>query len=85
MRTTGPILAVGAIALGNETIVANQPIDWRIPVGTGIAAAGFALFEELWEEGAVALAWLSLVTVLFVRINANTPSPVEAFFAWRKQ
>lgn len=85
MRTTGPILAVGAIALGNEAIVAGQPINWRIPVGTAVAAGVFALAEHAWEEGAVALAWLALVTILFVRTSPNVPAPAEAFSAWWKR
>lgn len=84
-RSTGPILAVGAITLANQSVVNGQPINWRVPVATGIAASMFALAEKGWEEGAVALAWLSLISVLFVRIQPNTPSPTESFVKWWNQ
>jgi hypothetical protein len=82
MRSTGPILAVGAITLGNKVIANSQPMDWRIPVMTGVAAGIFALAEQAWPEGAVAMAYLSLVAVLFVRIDKNVPAPTESFLKW---
>lgn len=81
-RSTGPILAVGAISLGNAVIFNGKPFDLRIPVATGIAAGGLALAERGWEKGAVALAWLALVTVLFVRTDPATPAPAESFLKW---
>lgn len=81
-KTTGPILAVGAITLANETIVQNKPINWRVPVATGISAALFALLEKGNEKFAVGLAYLVLVTVLFVRIDPKTPAPAESFLKW---
>lgn len=77
-RSTGPILALGGITLANKTIVQGQPMDWRIPIATGLAAGIFALAEKGWEEGAVGIAWLALVTILFVRVDPNVPSPVES-------
>lgn len=77
-RSTGPILALGGITLANKTIVNGQPMDWRIPIATGLLAGAFALGEKAWEEGAVGIAWLALVTVLFVRIDPRVPSPVES-------
>ena len=84
-RTTGVILAVGGITLGNAVIVNNQPINWRIPIATGIAAGMFALAEQGWEKGAVALSYVALVTVLFVRTQPGVPSPVESFATWWNQ
>lgn len=77
-RSTGPILATGVITITNQVIVHGQPMDWRIPVATGLAAGAFALMEKGWEAGAVGLAWLALVTVLFVRTRPTVPSPVES-------
>jgi hypothetical protein len=57
-------------------------MDWKIPVMTGIAAGIFAIAEHAWAEGTVALSWLVLVSVLFVRIDPNTPAPVESFVTW---
>ncbi len=81
-KTTGPILAVGAISFANEVLVAGKPVDWRIPAATGIAAGIFALVEKAWRDGAVTLAYLALVTVLFVRIDPKVPAPVESFTTW---
>lgn len=77
-RSTGPILACGAVTLINQVIVHGQPMDWRIPIATGAAAACFSLMEHGWEQGTVGLAWLALVSVLFVRLNPAVPSPVES-------
>ena len=84
-RTTGVILAIGGITLANESIIHRKPIDWRIPVATGLAAGVFALGEKGWEDGAVMVAWLALVTVLMVRLNPPTPAPIESLLAWWNQ
>lgn len=81
-RTTGPILAVGAITLANKSLIHGDPVDWRIPVATGITAGVFALGEKAWQDGAVMLAWLALVAVLFVRIDPRQKAPVESFTEW---
>lgn len=81
-RTVGPVLAIGAITVANQTIVHGQPLNWRVPVATGIAAAAFALAEKGWEDGAVMLAYTALIAVLFVRIDPKTPAPVESFVTW---
>jgi hypothetical protein len=81
-RSTGPILAMGAITIVNQTIVHDEPMDWRVPIATGMAAAAFALMERGWEEGVVGLAWLALVSVLFVRLKPNVPSPVESMLSF---
>jgi hypothetical protein len=81
-RSTGPILAMGAITIVNQTIVHDEPMDWRVPIATGLAAGAFALMERGWEEGVVGLAWLALVSVLFVRLKPNIPSPVESIVSF---
>jgi hypothetical protein len=81
-RSTGPILATGAVALFNETILAGKPVNWRIPVGTAVAAGGLALIERLSEELAVGVAWLALVTILFVRVTPGVKAPLENFADW---
>ena len=80
--STGPILAMGAITIVNQTIVHGQPMDWRVPIATGLAAGVFALGEHAWETGVVGLAWLALVTVLFVRTKPDVPSPVESMVSF---
>lgn len=80
--STGPILAAGAISLGNEMIVAGKPINLRIITGTAIAAGGLVLIERLSPGLAKGLAWLALMTVLLVRVDPDVPAPLEAFNTW---
>jgi len=84
-QSTGPILAIGAITMANQVLIAGKPIDWRVPIATGIAAGMFSLVEKGWKNGAVMLAYVGLVTVLFVRIDPATPAPVESFNNWFNQ
>lgn len=83
-RSTGPVLAVGAITMARDVIVDGLDVDWRVPVATGAAAVGFALLERAWEGLAVGLAWLALVTVLLTRLDPGKPSPAEAFADYLK-
>jgi hypothetical protein len=75
-QSTGPVLAVGAISFANEWVLNKQPPDFRILLGTAIAAAGLALFEHVSKELATGIAWIALVTVLFTR-QKGKPSPAE--------
>lgn len=83
-RSTGPILAVGGITLFNDIVIHQKTWqqDARVVVGTAVAAAGLALLERLSPPLAVGLAWISLIAILFVRLDKNTPSPVESFMTW---
>lgn len=83
--STGPILAIGAITVTNETIVNGQPVDWKVVIATGLAAMAFGAIEDV--SGGLApyvpkLAWLALLTTLLVRVKPNVPSPIESFFTW---
>lgn len=81
-KSTGVILAIGAVTLVNESIFQDRPIDWRVPIATGFAAGIFALMERGWESGAVGLAWLALMATLFVRIKPDQPAPIETALAY---
>jgi hypothetical protein len=81
-RTTGPILATGALTIANQTIFNDEPMDWRVPVATGLAAIGFSLAERLWPKGAVIFAWGTFATVLLSRTQPDVPSPVESALSW---
>lgn len=81
-KSTGPILAIGAITVANQTLLNGQPLDWRVPVATGLAAAVFALVEKGSEELAVGLAYVALATLLFSRTNPKVPSPAETMLKW---
>jgi hypothetical protein len=81
-KTTGPVLATGLLSIVNRTVFNGQPMDWRIPPATGLAALGFSLVERVWDEGAVLLAWTAFLTVLLTRTDPKVPSPVESAAAW---
>lgn len=84
-RTTGPILALGTITVVNATVFNGRPMDWRVPIATGLAAVGFSFAEKAFPDGAQVLAWTALLTTLVTRMDPKTPSPVESAVAWWKQ
>ena len=77
-KSTGPVLAIGAITVVNQSVLNDKPFDWKVPVATACVAAGFALLEQAFEPAAVGLAWLALITLLLTRIDEDVPSPVES-------
>jgi hypothetical protein len=81
-RTTGPVLAIGAITVTNRVIFNSQDMQWRVPIATGIAALAFNLAEQAFPRAAVALAYTALVTVLLTRVDPGVPSPVESMNRW---
>jgi hypothetical protein len=74
--STGPILAAGGLTFANGWLFNKTGPDFRILVGTAIAAGGLALIERVSHPFAVGLAWLGLLTVLFTRTNGKA-SPAE--------
>lgn len=80
-ETTGPILALGAITVANQSIFHDEPMNWRVVVATGFAAIAFIPLENAVPKTAKMLAWTAVVAVLFTRINDN-PSPTESFLEW---
>lgn len=81
-KTTGVVLATGAITVINRTIFNDKPMDWRVPIATALAAAGFSLAERAWPKGTEILAWTALLTVLLTRTEKNVESPVESALDW---
>lgn len=81
-QSTGPILATGALTVVNATVFNDEPMDWRVPVATGLAAIAFSLAEKAWPKGATILAWTVFGTVLLTRTQPAVPSPVESALAW---
>lgn len=81
-KSTGVVLAIGGVTIANQTVFHDQPMNWRIPVATGLAAVGFSAAERAWPEGAQILAWTALLTVLLTRTNPKIPSPVESAIDW---
>lgn len=84
-RTIGPILATGAATIANQTVFHGQPMDWRVPIATGLAAIGFSLAEKVSPDLAVILAWTAFATVMLTRTNPSVPSPVESAVDWWKK
>jgi hypothetical protein len=80
--TTGPVLAMGAITLLNENVFHDQPLDWRVPIATGLLAGVMALLERTSPELATGLVWIGMATILLTRVNPNVPSPTESFVSW---
>jgi hypothetical protein len=83
--STGPILAIGGITIVNESIVNGQPLDWRVPIATGLAALAIGALENgipTFSDAFVKLSWIALVTTLLVRVKPGTPSPMESFVDW---
>lgn len=84
-RSTGPILAIGAITVVNQSIVNGKPIDWKVPIGAGLAALAFSGLESAspqFSDAVVKIAWIAFVSTLFVRLTPGVPSPMESFVNW---
>lgn len=60
----------------------DEPMDWKVPIGTAIAAVLFSGAERAIGQGAVAMAYLALVTVVFARLDSSVPSPAESALRW---
>ena len=81
-QSTGPILAIGAITMMNQSILNNKPIDWRVPIATGFLAGGFSLLEKGNAKLTTGAAWIALLTVLLARVDPKVPSPVESLLKY---
>lgn len=80
--TTGPILALGAVTVGNRVLLNDKPFDWHIPIAVAIAAGAFSVLEKGSPKVATALAWTAFATVLLSRVDPKVPSPVESLATW---
>jgi hypothetical protein len=82
--STGPILAAGAVVIGNAVIVQNHPWSDQadVAVGTAVVAVALAIAEHAIPNAAVMFSWLILASVLLVRVKPNVPSPLESFADW---
>lgn len=66
----------------NQSVFNSEPIDWRIPMATGLAGIGFTLVEKVSPEAALILAWTALVSVVLTRMTPDIPSPTESAVKW---
>jgi hypothetical protein len=74
--TTGPVLVAGGISFVNQALINTQPVNWKIPLAAGFTAVALAGLEKVWPEGALAMAYMLVVGVLFIPISGK-PSPME--------
>jgi hypothetical protein len=81
-ESTGPVLAIGALTLANRVVFNDRAMDWRVPIGTAIAAVMFAGAERAVGRTAVYVAYLALVTSVFARVDPAVPSPAESALKW---
>lgn len=72
----GLILATGGITIANDVVFQAQPMNWKIPIATGIGALIFGAAQSAVGEPAVLLAWLVLVGSLLY-----TPKGGKSFSA----
>lgn len=80
--STGPILAIGAITLANQSVFNDKPVDWKVPVATAMAALLFSGAEKAFGRPAVWVAYLGLITVTLARVDPKNPSPAESALSW---
>lgn len=81
--STGLILAIGGITTANEVVFNSQPINWKIPIATGLAAITFGLAETvIGPDIPRGIALVALVAICLTRVNPTTPSPVESALTW---
>ena len=81
--STGPILAIGAVTAVNRFVFNDQPVDWRIPIATGLAALVFAGAESvIGTQIPKGFAMIALVSITLSRIDPTVPSPAESALKW---
>ncbi|MEU9048377.1 hypothetical protein AB0D63_43315 [Kitasatospora sp. NPDC048343] len=81
-KVVGPVLATGAITMANQSIFHGKPVDWRVPVATGLAAITLSMIERAWPKGAQMMAWTMLIVVITTRVNPGEESPAETIQMW---
>lgn len=80
--STGPILATGILTMMNQSILHNEPVDWRVPIATGLLAGAASLLERVLPEAVVIIAWTGLITILITRVDPRIPSITESIIGW---
>lgn len=81
-RSTGPVVAVGAITVINRTVFNGKEMDWKVPVATVMAAGLLALAEKAVGDVAVWISYLALAAVVLTRVDPSVPSPAESALKW---
>jgi hypothetical protein len=74
-KSTGPILAIGAMTIFQQTLGkynTRDDLDMRVVAATGLTIGAFALLEKVNQPLVVGLAWIALVTKAFVPLSFKT-------------
>jgi hypothetical protein len=77
--STGPMLLAGGATFANGWIFNGKGPDFRVLLGTAIAAAGLALLSQMGAaeaDLASGIAWIAVVTVIVAPVNGQ-PSVAE--------
>jgi len=72
--STGPMLLAGGATFVNGWIFNGEGPDFRVLLGTAIAAGGLALFSQLGAaeaDLAAGIAWIAVVTVIVAPVNGQ--------------
>lgn len=62
--STGPVLAIGAVTFTNRVVLHGAPVDWKLPLATGLAALAFGAAEHINSPFVAGVAWVALVATL---------------------
>jgi hypothetical protein len=82
--STTPIVLAGGMTMLSDYFQGHG-VQYRVALGTGIAALIFGVAEPADPGLVIGLAWLAMVASLVVTRPNGAPSPVEVFLAkWEK-
>jgi hypothetical protein len=82
--STGPVLLAGGVTIATNQVINAEPWSQALPVivMTGVASLLLAGAEHLSRELAIGIAWIALVTRIFVVKDKHGRSPADEFLAW---
>lgn len=81
--TTPIVIAGGATMLSRY--MQGHGVQYRVALGTGIAAVLFSLLEPADPKLVVGVAWIALAGSLVMTRPKGEPSPIEVFLKeWQK-
>lgn len=81
-RSTGPLIAIGAITVINQSVFNDKPVEWRVPIAAAGAALIFSGLEKALPEFIPLVSYIALIGVLLSRVDPSIPSPAESFLKW---
>ncbi len=83
-ESTTPIVLAGGLTMLSR-YMQGKGVQYRVALGTGIAAGIFALAEPADPKLIVGVAWIALAASLVMTRPKGEPSPIEVFLKeWQK-